>query len=156
VGWVETDQCKGYYEGNTYHCVFEFKDHYVYIPCGGSAGEVGGGGYYQYFQCPDGQIKSCGSSAEAQGKVVFPTKGVIPVPPNYQEAFKIAFPVISNVDEVVQAWKDGKPATEVEKVAKWILGKEIVDLWQMNYAKPLDKMPLQMLIEQIEAFFPAQ
>lgn len=93
---------------------------------------------------------------EAQGKVVFPTKGVIPVPANYQEAFKIAFPVISNIDEVVQAWKDGKPATEVEKIAKWILGKEIVDLWQMNYAKPLDEMPLQMLIEQIEAFFPAE
>ena len=26
----------------------------------------GGGGDYQYFKCPDGQVKSCGSSSEAQ------------------------------------------------------------------------------------------
>lgn len=93
---------------------------------------------------------------EKQNKVVFPTKGVVPVPADYQQSFQMAFPVISNIDEVVQAWKDGKSATEVEKLAKWILGKQMVDLWQMNYAKPLEKMPLQMPIEQIEALFPAQ
>lgn len=48
------------------------------------------------------------------------------------------------------------PQPEVEKMTKWALGKDTVDLWQMLFAKPLDKMPMQMLIEQIEAFFPAQ
>jgi hypothetical protein len=60
------------------------------------------------------------------------------------------------MDEVVQAWKNGAPQAEVEKMTKWGLGKDTVDLWQMLFAKPLDKLPMQMLIEQIEAFFPAQ
>ncbi|MEP0806769.1 MAG: hypothetical protein HRF47_14915 [Chloroflexota bacterium] len=93
---------------------------------------------------------------EAAGKMVYPTKGVIPVVANYQETFKLAFPIITNMDEVVQAWKNGAPQAEVEKMTKWGLGKDTVDLWQMLFAKPLDKLPMQMLIEQIEAFFPAQ
>ncbi len=80
----------------------------------------------------------------AAGKMVYPTKGVVPVPPDYQTAFKIVFPIISNVDEVAQAAKDGMPAAEVEKLAKWILGEEAPDMWQMNYATPLDKMPPQI------------
>ncbi len=91
---------------------------------------------------------------EAQGKMVYPTKGVVPVPTNYQEAFQIAFPIITNIDQVVQAWKEGRPQADVEKLTQWAFGKEGVDLWQMLYAKPLDKLPLQMPIEQIETFFP--
>jgi len=74
--------------------------------------------------------------------------------PAYQQAFQIAFPVITNIDPVVQAWKEGKPQADVEKLTQWALGKEGVDLWQMLYAKPVDKLPLQMPIEQIETFFP--
>jgi hypothetical protein len=81
---------------------------------------------------------------EKEGKVVFPNKGVIPVPQDYQSAFQIVFPVISNIDEVVAAWKEGKPQTEVEKLAKWVLGDSAPDMWQMNYATPLEKMPPQM------------
>lgn len=93
---------------------------------------------------------------DAEGKMVYPTKGVIPVPANYQEAFKLAFPVITNIDEVAEAWKSGTPQADVEKMTKWGLGKDTVDLWQMLFAKPLDKLPLQMPIEQIEALFPEQ
>ncbi|MGQ9501131.1 MAG: hypothetical protein ACUVSB_03610 [Anaerolineae bacterium] len=76
--------------------------------------------------------------ADAQ-KVVFPAVqgAVVPVPPDYQTAFKLAYPVMTNIDEVAAAGADG------EKVAKWKLGKEGVDLWQMLYAEPLDKMPVQ-------------
>lgn len=88
--------------------------------------------------------------------MVYPTKGVVPVPADYQTAFRLAFPVISNIDEVAQAWKDGKAAAEVEKIAKWALGKDSLDLWQMNYAQPLDKMPTQFTKEQIEAPIPEQ
>ncbi|PWH20242.1 MAG: hypothetical protein DDG58_02965 [Ardenticatenia bacterium] len=73
-------------------------------------------------------------------KVVFPAlEGkVVPVPADYAKAFKLAYPVISNLDEVAAAGADA------EKTAKWMLGKEGVDLWQMLYAKPLDKMPAQV------------
>jgi hypothetical protein len=73
-------------------------------------------------------------------KVVFPAlEGkVVPVPADYATAFKLAYPVISNLDEVAAAGADA------EKTAKWVLGKEGVDLWQMLYAKPLDKMPSQV------------
>lgn len=91
---------------------------------------------------------------EAAGKMVYPTKGVVPVPADYQTAFEIAFPVISNIEEVVAAWKDGKPAAEVEKIAKWILGKIGVDLWQMNYAKPLEKMPPPLDPALLDSFYP--
>jgi len=93
---------------------------------------------------------------EAQGKMVYPTKGVVPIPQDYQTALRLAFPVISNIDEVAQAWKDGKSAAEVEAIAKWVFGKDSVDLWQMNYAQPLDKMPTQFTQEQIEALIPEQ
>ncbi len=93
---------------------------------------------------------------EAQGKMVYPTKGVVPVPENYQQAFKLAYPYITNIDEVVQAWQEGKPQPEVEKLAKWAFGEEGPELWQMLFAKPLDKLPLQMDMQVIESFFPQQ
>ena len=73
-------------------------------------------------------------------KMLFPAKDgvVVPVPADYQKAFKLAYPVISNLDEVVAAGLDAG------KTAKWTLGKEGVDLWQMLYAKPLPKMPPQL------------
>ncbi len=91
---------------------------------------------------------------EAQGKLLFPTKGVIPIPADYQTAFQVAFPYMTNIDEVLAAKNEGKPQTELEKLTKWALGKDTVDLWQMLFAKPVDKMPLQMPIETIEAMFP--
>lgn len=97
------------------------------------------------------------SKWDAEGnKMAYPTKGVVPIPADYKTALKVAFPVISNIDEVVQAVKDGKPPAEVEKVAKWALGKEGADQWQLNYCKPLDKMPKQFTQEQLEGMFPKE
>ncbi len=91
-----------------------------------------------------------------QGKLVFPTKGVIPIPKDYQTALRLAFPIITNIDEVLAAKKEGKPPAELEKLTKWALGKDTVDLWQMLFAQPLEKLPPQMPKEALEAFFPTQ
>lgn len=89
-----------------------------------------------------------------QGKLVFPTKGVIPVVSDYQKAFQLSYAVITNIDEVLAAKKEGKPQPELEKMTKWALGKEGTDLWQMLFAKPLEKLPTQMPKEALEAMIP--
>ena len=91
---------------------------------------------------------------EAAGKMSYPTKGVVPVPADYQTAFQIAFPVINNIDEVVGAAKEGKPAAEVEKLTQWVFGKNSVDLWQMNYATPLEKMPPALDSALLDSLYP--
>jgi hypothetical protein len=91
---------------------------------------------------------------EAAGKMVYPTKGVVPVPADYQTAFQVAFPVIDNIDEVVAAAKEGKPSAEVEKLTRWIFGKDGVDLWQMNYAKPLEEMPPALDPALLDSLYP--
>jgi len=93
---------------------------------------------------------------EKEGKLVFPTKGVVPIPKDYQTALRLAFPYITNIDEVLAAKKEGKPQTELEKLTRWAFGKDTVDLWQMLFAKPVEKMPPQMPKEALESFFPAQ
>ncbi len=66
----------------------------------------------------------------AQGKFIFAT-GVIPFPPDYIEAFIMDF-----------VTRDGD--TWNETFSNWIFLKTGVDLWQMLFAQPLDKMPPQM------------
>jgi hypothetical protein len=93
---------------------------------------------------------------EKEGKLVFPTKGVIPITKDYQKVLCLAFPYITNIDEVVAAQKEGKPQPELEKLTKWAFGKDTVDQWQMLFAKPVEKLPPQMPKEALEAFFPAK
>lgn len=81
---------------------------------------------------------------EKAGKMVYPTKGVVPIPPDYKTAFQMAIPYITNIDEVIAAVKAGKPQAEIEALTKWALGDTAPDMWQMNYGTPLDKMPVQM------------
>ncbi len=64
---------------------------------------------------------------------------VVPVPQDYQQAFKLAFMRIANIEDVRAA----EPAKQ-EATATWEFAKEGVDLWQMLFAEPLEKMPPQM------------
>lgn len=89
-----------------------------------------------------------------QGKLVFPTKGVVPVVSDYQKAFQIDYAIMTNIDEVLAAKKEGKPQAELEKMTRWALGKSGTDLWQMLFAKPLAKLPTQMPREALEAMIP--
>lgn len=91
---------------------------------------------------------------EEQGKLVFPTKGFIPITEDYQTALKLDYPIMLNIDELLAAKKEGKTQAELEKMTKWGFGKSGVDLWQMLFAKPVPKLPTQYPIETIEAFFP--
>jgi hypothetical protein len=64
---------------------------------------------------------------------------VVPVPQDYQQAFQLAFMKIVNLADVLAA----EPAKQ-EATAIWEYAKDGVDLWQMLFAEPLDKMPPQM------------
>lgn len=66
---------------------------------------------------------------EAEGKFEFAT-GVIPFPPDYQDAFDMDF-----------VTRDGDSWNETS--SNWTFLKSGVDLWQMLYAEPLDEMPPQ-------------
>lgn len=74
-------------------------------------------------------------------ELTFPAREavVIPVPPDYQTAFQIDFVQMRNLAEVRAA-----PAADQESLAEWDLAKSGVDLWQMLYAEPLDRMPPQI------------
>ena len=48
---------------NRYKCVY--KENASTLPCGVYGGGGGGGGNYEYTRCPEGQVLSCGTVAEA-------------------------------------------------------------------------------------------
>lgn len=74
-------------------------------------------------------------------QLTFPARAavVIPVPTDYATAFKIDFARIANLDEVRAA-----PPADQERLAQWEFAKSGVDLWQMLYAEPLDRLPPQI------------
>jgi len=74
-------------------------------------------------------------------QLIFPARDavVVPVPMDYATAFKIDFAYIANLDEVRAA-----PPAEQEALADWEFAKSGVDLWQMLYAEPLDRLPPQI------------
>jgi hypothetical protein len=51
----------------------------------------------------------------------------------------LSFAQITNLPDVLAA-----PAADQEKTAKWEFAKDGVDLWQMLYAEPLNRMPPQI------------
>ncbi|RME90736.1 MAG: hypothetical protein D6770_01825 [Anaerolineae bacterium] len=65
-----------------------------------------------------------------EGKFTF-ASGVIPFPPDYQDAFVMDF-----VTRDGDTWNADK--------TNWTFLKTGVDVWQMLFAEPLDKMPVQM------------
>ncbi len=81
---------------------------------------------------------------DTQQKLIFPTQGVVPIPVDYQQAFRLTIPYLNNIDEVLAATTAQKSLTEIEAIAKWAKGDVAPDLWQMNYGTPLDKLPAQM------------
>jgi len=50
------------------HYVCEYKDNSSTLPCGVYGGGGGGGGNYEYTRCPEGQVLSCGTVAEAESQ----------------------------------------------------------------------------------------
>ncbi len=68
------------------------------------------------------------------GSKIVNTKGVIPVPPDWQTAFKLDF-----VDYV------GDPTSPTTDPTKWVLLKSVADGKQMLYAEPLTTQQLQKL-----------
>jgi len=70
---------------------------------------------------------------EVAGRFIFAT-GVIPFPASYQDAFVLDF-----VTRDGDSWN--------ETMSNWKFLKTGVDLWQMLYAEPLDKLPFQIDIK---------
>jgi hypothetical protein len=54
--------CYVTWDRDKYKCVY--KSNYTSLPCGVYGGG-GGGGSYEYTRCPEGQVLSCGTVAEA-------------------------------------------------------------------------------------------
>lgn len=76
-------------------------------------------------------------------QMTYPVQGVAPIPMDYQQAFQITIPYITNIDEVIAATRTGKSQAEIEAIAIWGKGDTTPDLWQMNYGTPLDRLPPQ-------------
>ena len=61
LGYYHWTSCTSQWDRDHYICVFD--ESYVWIPCDQIGG--GSGGNYEYTRCPEGQVLSCGTVAEA-------------------------------------------------------------------------------------------